>query len=187
MINTFKKIYLFLKQKKSTFLYYYRRFKYFYFFNRLDVSINGNLIIRGGFSNNIIGKNLLIFPNCIFECFGVNTKLEIGNDCCFSYGVLISVVSNVSIGDSVWIGEYTSIRDSSHNFSTNINICDMDDFTRPIKIGSNVWIGRGCILLPGCEIGDNVIIGANSVVKGRIESSSLYAGSPARFIRSLIN
>ncbi len=58
-------------------------------------------------------------------------------------------------------------------------------FLKPVKIGENCFIGLRSILLPGTEIGDNVIIGAGSVVKGKIPSNGIYAGNPAKFICSI--
>lgn len=55
----------------------------------------------------------------------------------------------------------------------------------PVAIGNNVFIGMHSTILKGTEIGDNVIIGAGSLVKGKIESDSVYAGVPAKKICSL--
>ncbi len=54
-----------------------------------------------------------------------------------------------------------------------------------VKIGNNVFIGIGTTILPGANIGDNVVIGAGSVVKGKIEENSVYAGVPAKKISSI--
>ena len=56
---------------------------------------------------------------------------------------------------------------------------------RPIEIGSNVFIGMNALLLPGTRIGDNVIIGAGSVVRGDIPSDSIMLGNPAVRVASL--
>ena len=48
-----------------------------------------------------------------------------------------------------------------------------------------MWIGGGTTILPGVTIGDNVVIGAGSVVTRDIPSNSLAVGNPARVIRSL--
>ena len=56
---------------------------------------------------------------------------------------------------------------------------------QPVTIGNNIFIGYGSNVLGGAEIGDNVIIGAHSVVSGKIESDSVYAGVPARKICTL--
>lgn len=62
--------------------------------------------------------------------------------------------------------------------------CNLDHFG-PIKIGNNVFIGANSIILPGTVIGDNYIIGAGSVVKGHLDSDSVYAGVPVKKIKSL--
>lgn len=59
------------------------------------------------------------------------------------------------------------------------------DIIKPINIGDNVYIGIGSIILPGVNIGDNVIIGAGSIVTKDIPSNSVYAGIPARYIKTL--
>ena len=59
------------------------------------------------------------------------------------------------------------------------------EITKPISIGSNVYIGINCTILPGVNIGDNVIIGAGSIVTKDIPSDSVAAGVPAKVIKSL--
>lgn len=59
------------------------------------------------------------------------------------------------------------------------------EITSPIKIGSNVYIGINSTILPGVEIGDNVIVGAGSIVTKSLESNFVYAGVPAKKIKSI--
>ena len=54
-----------------------------------------------------------------------------------------------------------------------------------IVIGNNVFIGAGCIVLPGTVIEDDVVIGAGSVVKGVLERGWVYAGAPVRKVKPL--
>ena len=61
---------------------------------------------------------------------------------------------------------------------------DSDKFA-PIKIGNNVFIGSGSLILPGVTIGENVIIGGHSVVTKDIPSNSVFAGVPARKISTI--
>ena len=56
------------------------------------------------------------------------------------------------------------------------------DFFAKIIIGNNVFIGINVTVLPATKIGNNVIIGAGSIVKGELKSNSVYAGVPAKFI-----
>lgn len=59
------------------------------------------------------------------------------------------------------------------------------DFMAPIVIGNNTFVGMNSLILPGTRIGNNVIIGAGSVVKGTIPDNTVYAGVPARFIKTI--
>lgn len=56
---------------------------------------------------------------------------------------------------------------------------------KPITIGNNVYIGTGCTILPGVTIGDNVIIGAGSIVTKDVPDGCVYAGVPAKFIKTI--
>ncbi len=54
---------------------------------------------------------------------------------------------------------------------------------KPVRVGRNVWIGGGAILLPGVTIGDDAIIGAGSVVTRDVAKGATVAGNPARPLR----
>ena len=57
-------------------------------------------------------------------------------------------------------------------------------YVNPIRIGNNVFIGVGSIIMPGIIIGDNVVIAAGAVVTKDVENNSVMAGNPARFIKT---
>ena len=59
------------------------------------------------------------------------------------------------------------------------------DLFGQIVIGNNVFIGINATILPNTQIGDNVIIGAETLVKGNLKSNSVYAGIPMRYICSI--
>lgn len=56
---------------------------------------------------------------------------------------------------------------------------------KPVTIGNNVFLGWGCTVLAGTTIGDNCVIGAGSVVSGRVEGNSIWGGVPSKKICSL--
>ncbi len=55
----------------------------------------------------------------------------------------------------------------------------------PITIGRDVWLGANTTVFPGVVIGDNVVIGANSVVNKDVPSNCVVAGAPVRIIREI--
>jgi acetyltransferase-like isoleucine patch superfamily enzyme len=56
-------------------------------------------------------------------------------------------------------------------------------YKRDVVVGSNVWIGYGACVLRGVQVGDNSIIGTNSVVTRDVPANAVVAGIPARVIR----
>ena len=56
---------------------------------------------------------------------------------------------------------------------------------RPIFIGNNCFIGMNVVVLPGTVVEDNVIVGAGSVIRGRLERNSVYIGNPAKRIMGI--
>ena len=72
----------------------------------------------------------------------------------------------------------------SHTYSfVNIPITSQKLESKPVKIGNNCFIGMDVKVFPGVTIGDNVIIGANSIVTQDIPSFSVAVGSPAKVIK----
>jgi maltose O-acetyltransferase len=54
------------------------------------------------------------------------------------------------------------------------------EFGRPVRIGRNVWIGAGAIILPGVSVGDDALLGAGSVVTHDVPAGATAYGNPAR-------
>ena len=90
----------------------------------------------------------------------------------------------ISLGDHVEIA--AGVRFITHDGGVWVfreSEPDIDVFA-PIRLGNNVFVGMNSLILPGTTVGDNVVIGAGSVVKGDIAADSVVAGVPARLIRT---
>jgi maltose O-acetyltransferase len=126
-----------------------------------------------------------------FFLFGSNEILNSGNLIIgknFSMNHYSKIISfdSIRIGDNVTIASYVSILDHDHKYElTNGQLILEGYTTSPICIGNNVWIGDKCTILKGVSIGDNVVIGANSVVTKDIESNNVAVGIPAKVIKRL--
>lgn len=96
----------------------------------------------------------------------------------------------ITVGDRVVISDECHLLTHDYSITTALHASgekvEKDiALIRGIKIGNNVFIGKKTILMPNTTIGDNIIIGAGSVVRGNIESDSIYAGNPAVKLKSI--
>lgn len=92
----------------------------------------------------------------------------------------------IEIGDDVHITAHCSIL--QHDFSWSVvqkMTGEVLGAAGKVTIGSNVFIGQKTVILKGATIGDNVIVGAGSVVSGKLGSNAVYGGVPARKIMDM--
>ncbi len=110
-------------------------------------------------------------------------KLSIGENCFLNRGIQFDSSGRIYIGNNVSIGFNTLLTTSVH-LERGMEEDDLSSvISDDINIGDGVWIASNVIILPGSEIGDNCIIGAGAVVRGKLKSNGVYAGVPAKYIR----
>ncbi|WP_117236154.1 acyltransferase [Vibrio maerlii] len=104
-------------------------------------------------------------------------------------GTSICAYERFSIGNNVIFGPNTVIMDcSGHTLTNRGQPNELDRLkVQPVTIGDDVWIGYGCIVLPGVCIGDGAVIGAGSVVTKDIPAYSMAAGNPCTLKTKLTN
>jgi acetyltransferase-like isoleucine patch superfamily enzyme len=133
----------------------------------------------------VVGDNVRIGKRCVFQGSS-ESVINISNNVTINDGCFITSLYQIDIGAGTSIGEYTSIRDYNHNYSDKNRPLKSQGYSGSrIKIGEECWIGRGCTILPGVEIGMHAVIGANSVVTKNIPANEIHAGVPAKFIRNI--
>ena len=112
---------------------------------------------------------------------GAGAGVTIGNGVMLNYGVEVYAARQVTIGDDVSIGDLAAVYDTDfHEIEQGAEIG-----VAPVTIGSNVWIGRQAIVLPGVAIGDHAVVAAGAVVTRDVPARTLVAGNPARPVREL--
>lgn len=141
------------------------------------------------------GKQLTTGYWCRFEVFPADNnprkRLILGNNIQMNDFVHICALDSVEIGDGCLFASHIYISDNSHgrmdggnnDSSPEVQPDHREYVTAPVKIGKNVWLGEGCIILPGVTIGDGAVIGAHSVVSKNIPSASVAVGAPAKVIK----
>ena len=107
-----------------------------------------------------IGSNVHIGKNCFFD---LRDKIVIGSNCTISMGT--TIITHQDMGKS------------------NLNIL-YPSTKKEVIIGDNVYVGANSTILMGTVIGNETIIAAGSLVKGVLKSNSIYAGIPAKWIKS---
>ncbi|MFY2249307.1 acyltransferase [Priestia megaterium] len=112
-----------------------------------------------------------------------NGTLTIGNHCFFNINSSVTCMEKIDIGDYCKFGNNLVIVDHDHNFRTSTP----EFISKPIVIGKNVWVGANVTILRGTEIGDNCVIGAGSVVKGKIDANSIYFSKQNTIMRNVCN
>lgn len=135
-----------------------------------------SILIKAGIKTN---GGFTIRPPFFFE----KGNTYIGNNSYINSGCVILDHSEVTIGESTFIGPHVTITTVAHPTQPTERCSGL--IAEPIHIGNNVWIGAGSIILPGVNIADGSIIAANSVVNCDIPENVLYAGTPAVFKKSL--
>jgi galactoside O-acetyltransferase len=109
-------------------------------------------------------------------------KLIIEDHAFINYGTEISLVKEVIIGADTMISIDCLIYDTDWH---TLDGLDREIPVAPTRIGRGVWLGARVIVMKSVTIGDNTVVGANSVVTQDLPSNVLAAGSPARVIRSI--
>ena len=128
-----------------------------------------------------VGKSFWIEPD--FWCdYGYN--IEIGENFYSNHNLVILDPAKVIFGDNVFIGPNCGFYTAGHPVDASIRNSGLE-FAKPIKVGISVWFGGNVCVMPGVEIGDNVVIGAGSVVTKSIPSNSVAVGNPCKVIKKL--
>ena len=147
----------------------------FYRLQEGNITIGNNCSFNSSTTSNLSG----LFTPCIISTAKRGAKITIGKDCGFS-GTRIRCGTSITLGDNVRCGANTYIADTDAH--SNDYRASND---RPVVIDNNVWLGLNVVVLKGVHIGENSLIGANSVVTKDIPANVIAVGNPCRIIKQL--
>lgn len=163
-------------------------------FGRLKAQFSGAEVSAGSYINSncefklgvhagkmgriLVGANCEVEGNCAFHGYG--GSIEIGNGVFIGPGTVMYGHGGITIGDRTLIAMKTSILSSEHTVpSRSKYIRDMPDKRMPTRIGTDVWLGAGVVVLGGVSIGDGCVVGAGAVVTKDLPDYSISLGVPA--------
>ena len=150
---------------------------------RRPIYIRGAKSITGG-------ENLTTGRFCRFDLEGAKKTLFIGKN--VEMGEMTHIVAHerVEIGNNVLFASKCFISDTDHGKYKGEGQSSPDEapnkrrlYTKPVKIGNDVWFGENAVILAGAQIGDGCVIGANSIVKGEVPAGTMIVGAPAKAIK----
>lgn len=127
-----------------------------------------------------VGEGAVIRPP--FHC-DYGSHIHLGEDVFLNYNCVILDVAQVHIGAGTQIGPAVQLYAADHPRDAQARAAGLE-LARPIRIGRNVWIGGGAIVLPGVSIGDDAVVGAGSVVTRDVAAGATVVGNPARVVRA---
>jgi acetyltransferase-like isoleucine patch superfamily enzyme len=135
------------------------------------------------FSANVrIGPRTKISSFCKIKAAA--GSLTIGADTSIGAGCFIGAGSaGTAIGDDCLISPHVTILATNYRYERlDVPIQKQGQTSRGVRIGDNVWIGAGVVVLDGSDIGEGAIIVPNSVVSSRVPPNAIVQGNPAKVI-----
>ena len=129
-----------------------------------------------------IGEGCYIEPP--FHANWAGKHVHFGNNVYANFNLTLVDDTDIYVGDKVMFGPNVTVATAGHPIDPELRYQAMQ-YNIPVHIGENVWIGANSVVLPGVTIGDNSVIGAGSVVTKDIPANVVAVGNPCRVLREI--
>ena len=126
-----------------------------------------------------IDPSFSLFPPFYTDC-GKNPF--IGKNVFFNSGCRFQDQGGIVIGYGVLIGHNVVLATINHDLDPARR---GNNFPAPIRIGKNVWIGAGAVVLPGVTIGDGAVVAAGAVATKNVPEMTVVGGVPAQVLKQI--
>ncbi|SHL95887.1 galactoside O-acetyltransferase [Anaerosporobacter mobilis DSM 15930] len=101
-----------------------------------------------------------------------------------NFGLTLVDDTHIYVGDNTMFGPNVVVATAGHPILPELREKGYQ-YNSPVDIGKNCWIGAGVIIVPGITIGDNVVVGAGSIVTKDLPSNVIAIGNPCKVIREV--
>ncbi len=108
--------------------------------------------------------------------------VHFGNNVYANFNLTLVDDTHIYVGDCTMFGPNVTIATAGHPILPELRVQGYQ-YNAPVRIGRNCWLGAGVIVLPGVTIGDNVVVGAGSVVTKDLPDNVVAVGNPCRVLR----
>lgn len=110
--------------------------------------------------------------------------LHLGSNVYINFNMMLVDDGHIYVGDKVMFGPNVTIATANHPVNPELRSRGLQ-YNKDVRIGNNVWIGAGVVIVPGVQIGDNSVIGAGSIVTKNIPENVIAVGNPCRVLREI--
>lgn len=129
-----------------------------------------------------IGSNCYIEPP--FHANWGGRHVHFGNSVYANFNLTMVDDTHIYVGDYTMFGPNVTVATAGHPIMPELRE-KAYQYNFPVRIGRNCWIGAGALIMPGITIGDNVVVGAGSVVTKDLPSNVVAVGNPCRILREI--
>ena len=129
-----------------------------------------------------IGEGCYIEPP--FHANFGGAHVHFGKNIYANFNLTLVDDTHIYVGDYTMFGPNVTVATAGHPILPELRE-KMFQYNFPVHIGKNCWIGAGVVIVPGITIGDNVVIGAGSVVTKDLPSNVVAVGNPCRVLREV--
>ena len=129
-----------------------------------------------------VGENCYIEPP-LHTNFG-GRHVHFGRQVYANFNLTLVDDTHIYVGDCTMFGPNVVVATAGHPILPELREQGYQ-FNMPVHIGRNCWLGSGVIVLPGVTIGDNVVVGAGSVVTKDLPDNVVAVGNPCRVLREV--
>ena len=148
--------------------------------------VPSGLIFTNNFFRKILRNNSDVkfpihFTSRIISFKNLKLNYDSTTICSFalSGGCYFQALNGIELGENFLFAPGVKLISSNHDLSDKSKIAK----ALPIIIGNNVWLGADVMILPSVKIGNNVVVGAGSVVTKSFPDNVIIAGNPARILK----
>lgn len=143
---------------------------------------NVEIEVRPGFARLVLGRWVHVGDGTSLRCH--EGTMRVGDKTVFGRNIVVNGYLDIVIGDCCIIADMVYITDFDHVFDdVSVPIKDQGIVKRPVRIGSDVWLGTKATVVRGVHVGDGSVVAAHAVVTKDLPPFSVAAGVPARVLR----
>ena len=129
-----------------------------------------------------IGEDCYIEPPLHANMAGA--YVHFGKNVYANFNLTLVDDGHIYVGDYTMIGPNVTIATAGHPILPELREKGYQ-YNMEVHIGKNCWLGSGVVVLPGVTIGDNVVVGAGSIVTKDLPSNVVAVGNPCRVLRKM--